>query len=286
MAAISAEENGVTVYFNRGFSPDNQSSPENQISTHQQRHRRNHQRSQHIHHPDSDNSSLRSSSSVKKGHQTHIVFGSDKDSDTNVCNSRYHQSSSRGHGDRRSRTKKRARYRESPFGHDFSDSDEESCTNGIASPTQNGRHVSNNCSNTKREIVTLAVVEPIPCQSRERLAPYHNLSPSSDLQQTQEGIYAHGDTVTMDGSGFQSYFDDSLTNFDFNDEDMFANINNVSAFVPNGNKGKVIDMAKFHGQADTEDAVKEKNTNWSGVMTDLFYNLDGIDLGRYLYIRN
>lgn len=85
-------------------------------------------------------------------------------------------------------------------------------------------------------------------------------------------------TLSINNVKYQSYIGESFDGFDLDDEDIFATINNVSAFVPQGSKGGVVDMAKFN---NAQDEKENQNTNWQGVMTDLFYNLDNVDLGRY-----
>lgn len=64
-------------------------------------------------------------------------------------------------------------------------------------------------------------------------------------------------------------------------DDIFADINNVSAFVygPGGSDGT--DMSQFNPKTKVNDNDKDKQlTDWNGVMQDLFYNLDNVDLGR------
>lgn len=62
--------------------------------------------------------------------------------------------------------------------------------------------------------------------------------------------------------------------------DMFSEINNVSAFVhgPGGSQGT--DMSEFNLKVQTIDSPNDKQlTDWNGVMQDLFYNLDTVDMG-------
>lgn len=64
--------------------------------------------------------------------------------------------------------------------------------------------------------------------------------------------------------------------------DIFADINNVSAFItgPGGSLGT--DMSQFNPRVQYQDSCREKqHTDWNGVMQDLFYNLDNVDLGMY-----
>lgn len=79
---------------------------------------------------------------------------------------------------------------------------------------------------------------------------------------------------------YPSYLGDSVHSFDLQEEDMFANINNVSAFVTNAGQRKAIDMAKFNSNANSRDDPGDQHTDWQGVLTDLFYNLDNVDLGK------
>ena len=62
--------------------------------------------------------------------------------------------------------------------------------------------------------------------------------------------------------------------------DIFAEINNVSAFVPGPGGGLGTDMSVFNPKVHSRDSSREKqHTDWNGVMQDLFYNLDNVDLG-------
>ncbi|XP_052255152.1 uncharacterized protein LOC127860885 [Dreissena polymorpha] len=85
-----------------------------------------------------------------------------------------------------------------------------------------------------------------------------------------------------------SYIHNNVTGIDL-DEDIFATINNVSAFVTKTGSEKGRDMSEFNSKnvpvSDTVSFGKRSNNSaenqtktWNGVMQDLFYNMDNVDL--------
>lgn len=71
--------------------------------------------------------------------------------------------------------------------------------------------------------------------------------------------------------------------------DIFADINNVSAFItgPGGSVGT--DMSRFNPRSHNNCDVtsdERQHTDWNGVMQDLFYNLDNVDLDPVVTLEN
>lgn len=272
MSSINGEVNGVSVYRNRGFSPGYRDSE------HQQRHRRHHQQHQRLVYPDSDGCSSRSSACHRNGHRSDTVYDRNRDSD-DVSSARNSRSSSRNGRDNRQYAERHSRRRDSPSQNGFSDNGRETPGSGSV---RNGRGLHSNRLKDKREITTKAIVEPVPPKMLVTSPPSNNGIRSPGIEHDPRLSTVWTPVCDTNDSEYQSYFGDALNSFDLRDDDMFATINNVSAFVSNGGQGKVIDMAKFNGNGNTGDEEKDKqHTDWPGVMTDLFYNLDNIDLGKY-----
>lgn len=62
--------------------------------------------------------------------------------------------------------------------------------------------------------------------------------------------------------------------------DMFSEISNVSAFVHGLGGSQGTDMSEFKPMVQCNDSSKDNQlTDWNGVMQDLFYNLDMVDMG-------